>query len=577
MRLERLKSGFLRGALVTIVAVAVFSFFFTSAAYAVNSVTRLPGVIDRPPVYLPKDVKKKAKPGKKAVKEDVKAGGPTVTIRKVEFSGDLIFKEVKLQAIAKPFLNRPITKRDIADLKYKLTKRYYKSGYVLVRVTTPPQKLASGVLKIAIGAGKVGNVSVKGRAVRGHIVRSHFTNRIKRGKYFNEHTVEGAVKNLDDIGGVEAKLSLKPGGAYGTTDLLLTTDKERETIASVSVDNYGSELTGKYVLTASLRKSNLLRMGESLGFTYRRSDKDMQTFMGDVSIPIGLMNIRLEGNYLYSENDIEGSLTALNMEGKTQRGGVALSGKIRNSSKRMIAWRVGGEHRLHESFLDAMLETRDKISQVYVQASYLTRHKYYSFYLDLKATKGIDALDSNSVADPDASRVMGDPMALRFNGRAFSSIGFTRNNHLTLDLQWQIASNELLASDMFSIGGYGSVRGFDVAFASSDAGVQFNAELLHTFILTPSGKHRFYFGPFYDAGSVYDRIRGNRIPPGMAALNPDDKIYSAGLGAELVMKLIPGANTVVRADWAHPLRRHIYEDQTTIAANTFYFKFSQSY
>ncbi|MEE8575059.1 MAG: ShlB/FhaC/HecB family hemolysin secretion/activation protein [Thermodesulfobacteriota bacterium] len=566
LKTKPIKAGLVTFAATAGAATAALLLLFSGAP--VFAVERLPGVVDRPPVELPAEVKRpvEIKPEKmpEVTPFDTGTAG-SVKINEVIFSGDLVFSESVLQGIAKPFIKKPVSPDDITRLKYALLKRYYDKGYVLVKVTTPPQNISSGTLKIIVYAGKIGNIETQNNRLRKYLVRSHFTNRLKKGEVFNERRVETAVKNVDDLGRLKANLNLKPGETFGTTDLLLVTEKERDQFFEITADNYGSRLTGKAQLAANLRLSNFLKFGESISGTYRWSEEGLQSYSSEASLPIGIGNLRLEGNYLYSENDIEGRLAALDAAGITRKAGAAISGKFTNSSKRQILMRVGGEIRRHESFLGGMLETRDDITRAYVEGSILTRYRPLVIYLDGIVSKGFDALGSDIQGEADASTMMGHPKAWRFNGRAYASLAFTRSTYFSVNAQGQLASTHLLASDQFSLGGYGSVRGFRVAKESGEEGVQITTELSQSFSLHPNA--RVSIIPFFDYGAVKSRTAGMVV---------DDKLYSLGVGAEVVMKLFRHTNTTARFDWGRPIRRKTYKDRT-VDHNIFYIRVTQNY
>ncbi len=89
-------------------------------------------------------------------------------------------------------------------------------------------------------------------------------------------------------------------------------------------------------------------------------------------------------------------------------------------------------------------------------------------------------------------------------------------------LTGQYAGDTLLASDLFSIGGYGSVRGFQPAQSTGNSGLQTSIELDQT--VWHNEMWSIAVGPWFDGGWVWNSVPG-------AAL--DSSLYSVGLGAEL--------------------------------------------
>jgi hemolysin activation/secretion protein len=105
----------------------------SSGAWAQSAVNRLPGVIDRPtpevnlpplPRPLPPLV---GAPTPQTVPD---ANAPIPIITQVTFSGNTVESTARLQKVVAPYLNRKLTRGDLAQLKYDITRLYYEDGYI---------------------------------------------------------------------------------------------------------------------------------------------------------------------------------------------------------------------------------------------------------------------------------------------------------------------------------------------------------------------------------------------------------------------------------------------------------------
>jgi len=553
--------------LLTTVAFGAFSLSTAFSSRAALAQERLPGVIDRPPMEVPAEVMEPVEMKPEKVPEMEKPEGQielAAELKEVRLSGDVVLGEKALHRVVAPYLNRPLTRDDIVRLKFDLAKRYYDKGYVLVKITTPPQDLSDGVLDVVVYAGRVGDVVVNSTDIRPSVPAA-MMKKVKKGEIFNERTVESAVKDVDDITNIKARLNLRPGTEVGTTDLVLTAEAAREDVQEFTVDNYGSDLTGNVVFTLDLQKSNLLKMGETMELLLRKSDKDLNTIYASYRTPVLLRNVRLDVNYLNSNNGIGDRLASLQATGRSERFGVALYGDVINMLQRKVSWRAGLDVRRHESFLTGIIESRDDITQAYGEVSYLVRKPGYVLYTSVRVTKGIDFLGSDSMGEGDASRAAGDPQAWRVKPTLYANIRMTENNFLQAYVLGQYASKTLLASDLFAIGGYGSVRGFQPAQETGDNGLQASVEYSYRFVGTEIWDVKA--GPFVDAGTVYNRVAGASV---------DTQLYSAGLGAEAVARYFGFGASKFRFDWAHTLGDYL--DPTTASNNnTFYVRFTQNF
>ena len=528
--------------------------------------TRLPGVIDRPPVELPPSLseEKAEVPSTEAPRlaEPADSGEVVATISKVQFEGTLIFKEKQLQAVVSPYLNQPLTRGGLARLKYDLTKYYYDRGYVLVKVTTPPQNLSAGVMKVVIIAGRIGGIDVSNDVLRASVVK-HLAEPIKSGDVFNERTVESAMQDINEISNVRANLNLRPGREVGTTDLRLNVEKADEDIQQVSIDNYGSELTGEKVARVDLRKSNLLGYGETFGFSGRKSNEDFWSTQVNSTIPLPVSNLKLEADYLYSENDIGDFLSALNSSGKSQRAQVAVSSALVNQRQRKAVVRGGVEWGKYQSYLFNKPETSDTLSKLFVEASYTLRASRFISFVSVRISKGVDVFDANSRGDAGATRIDGDPRSWILRPLVYMNLRVTPKDFLEVIAEGQASSRTLLASDLFAIGGYGSVRGFEPAQATGENGVSININYNHQFNVKP----RWFIeaGPFVDIGLVDNKKSNSTV---------EDTLNSAGLGAEFLYKHSDKLTSKLRLDWAHLL-----DDRNLplVNENTIYARYTQTF
>lgn len=120
----------------------------------------------------------------------------------------------------------------------------------------------------------------------------------------------------------------------------------------------------------------------------------------------------------------------------------------------------------------------------------------------------------------------------------------------------------VLSSDLFTAGGYGSVRGYEPAQSTGDSGASLNADLYRQFDI-PDSRWYAQAGPFVDWGYVHNRVTGSTL---------ENNIYSAGLGAEVNYKHSGKLVSKLRLDWAHPL---VHKSLPDVDSNTFYARFTQ--
>jgi hemolysin activation/secretion protein len=539
---------------------------------AQSAAQRFPGVIDRPVPEVPLPPPATPLPplgGTPAPETVPDANAPVPTVKQVVFSGLGVMSDADLQPIVAPYLNRPLTRGDLARLKYEIARHYYDAGYILVRVVTPPnQDLSGGVLHVRVYEAKIDKVTVgKGAAVRPFITGA-ITSQVHPGDVFNETDVESMVRDLDDLHGAKASVNLAPGSAVGTTALDVKVEKTNDFNQYVSVNNYGSKLTGSWLFNAGLQWGNLLGLGELYNFTFTHSNQDLLTVSGGIQTPIGIKNVILDASYLHSNSDINGTLAALGSDGTTDQAKIGLSSALLNTAKQKVTVRLGFDAgHFQSNILDGTPESDDKTRHVTLDGNYLLRLPNTTVYAALQLSQGVSAFGGSEEGDAMLSRA-GNPEAFIVRPTLFArqnlwSIAGLGTASIKGLVSGQYASDALLASDLFAIGGYGSVRGFEPAEETGDSGLQMSLELDQEVFQTEGWG--ISLGPWFDGGWVWNRLPGAAI---------DDALYSVGLGAELHTDVTTLGDTALRLDWAHPVGSY---QATNIDSDTFYMQLLQNF
>ena len=537
------------------------------ATFAQSAVNRLPGVIDRPTPEVPLPPAPRPLPplvGAPTPETVPDANAPVPTLTQVEFTGNKVESTADLQAVVAPFLNRKLTRGDLAQMKYDITRRYYEDGYILVRVVTPPQDLSKGVLKVTIYEAKIEKIQAN-KGVIAEFVVDGITSQIRPGSVFNETQVESMVRDLDDLAGVAVSVNLRPGSQVGTTDLDVVLKPTNDFTQSVSVNNYGSKLTGEWLFNGNFQYGNLLGLGERYALNVTHSNESLFTIQGGIQTPIGLSNLILDTSYLYSNSDIGNVFATLGQTGSTNDFKIGVSSALLNTAREKITVRAGFDARHLVSHVLNGIQTQsdDQVREFSLDASYLLRLADTTLFTNLQLVQGCQCLGASVPDNPLASVAGGDPAPTIFRGTVFARQNLWTNGSIKGRLTGQYSGNTLLASDLFSIGGYGSVRGFQPAESTGNSGLQTSIELDQT--LWRNEEWSFAVGAWFDGGWVWNSVPGAAI---------DSALYSVGLGAEIHTGVTTIGDTALRFDWAHPVGTY---NSQNIDNDTFYVQLLQTF
>ncbi len=468
-----------------------------------------PGVVDRPimqppvPVRRPTPVPPEPEPlfDRVPVPEE-----PVATINQFVFKGDLLLRESALQVIVEPYRDRLLNRGDVAQLKYELTKYYYAKGYVFVKVTTPPQDLSDGTMEIVIYQGRIGDIRIDVEEDTLNMrMAEAFAWSLNQGDVFRERTAETVLKDINDIPNLTSALRLRPGREVGTTDITLSIDKAEEDRQVLAFDNYGSKFTGRPVARLHLEKSNLFRNGETLSVDLTKSfsgdnHEDLRSVNLNAVFPIGFQNWKTELNYYKAKNEIGEFLTPLDIEGESSEWEIAFSKNLWNQVQRVATVRLGvdsGKYEAEQIFGG----TKDTIAHAFVESSFLRRRARWIYYSNLRVSKGVGWFGAdNKGSAPPRTRPFGDPRTWIVDALVYFNFKLSDSDFVQIYGQGQWADEILLASDLFAIGGYGSVRGFNLSQETGERGVSGTIEWNHYF--APRENWQFQVGAWGDYGTV---------------------------------------------------------------------------
>lgn len=552
--------------LLTITAISVSA---AQPVMAATGTTIQPGVIDRQPRMpeLPVNTGQPAQvqglPSDPALDDYRGSNQPLPTLGAITFNGSTILSSEELNQIGERYIDRPITENDIARLKFDVTKAYADKGNILVKVATPSQNLNTGNLIVNIYEGKIGRVIVQGDAIARYVPEA-FAHDLAGG-VFDEKKATEVINDLNEIKNINSSITLKPGMEPITTDIILNVmDQPGEDENWIGADNYGPKLTGELEADLHLEKSNALGIGEKLSFDGRISEDQLWGAGGGIKVPTGFWNTYADASYSYSENEIGDRLAFLGAEGESHIGEVALSGNLVNNDFNKVNLRGGLQARNHKSTLNGATNSYDKVRRLFVEASYLGLGADTLFLVNGRVSKGMDFLGGSQFGDSRNTRALGEPEAWIFEPTLFVRHNLTSNDFLKFFARGQYADEILLSSDLFAIGGYGSVRGFQPAQETGERGVSATVEYLHQFGLTDNSYVEV--GPWFDIATVDNELSNQTT---------EDTLYSAGLGAKFGANFFNVGETSLRVDWAHPISDT--DGYTDVDDDSFYFRVQQDF
>ena len=221
-------------------------------------------------------------------------------VRSVAFApASEVFSADELKNLSKAYEGKEAVFADLQRLAEEVNAAYRTRGVVTARAIIPPQDVSSGAITIQLVEGKLGEVKVSGNeSTRASYVLSRVD--AEPEKLVNLPALEASLLRFNRTNSAQLRAELKPGQAFGQTDLLIGVVEPKQHSFRLGVDNFGSEVTGKTRVGLSYTNQSLLGWRDVLGLT-AMSASGLKSFSFDYGVPISRSGGRL--NLTHNQDD----------------------------------------------------------------------------------------------------------------------------------------------------------------------------------------------------------------------------------------------------------------------------------
>ena len=205
--------------------------------------------------------------------------------------------------------HRHLTLADLYEAAGQLEQAYARRGFILARVSVPPQRLApGGPVRVAVTDGFIEALDLAHLA---NPLRAAVQARVQPlvgRRHLTQATIERALLLAGDLAGARLRSAIVPGTAAGGVELVVEGRLDRVELQA-NADNSLPAALGSWQFSASLAITDVLRAGDQLYLT-AGSQFDVGRF-GGVRSPLGMIGgglvlpvsasgLTLAGEYLAS-------------------------------------------------------------------------------------------------------------------------------------------------------------------------------------------------------------------------------------------------------------------------------------
>lgn len=459
---------------------------------------------------------------------------PRFTVNAFTFTGNTVFPDSLLKRRLEGFVDLQLNLYDLNQAADAITRFYRDQGFPIARAIIPAQRVERGVVRIEVIEGRVGQIEFVGNDRYSGEVLAPYTAPIPRDGLVTLGGLERSLLLLNDLPGLTARATLRPGAAFGMTDIVIETEEKRAS-GFLALDNRGREEVGEHRLDANLELHNPFGIGDQIGLRMIKSENERLTY-GRVlySLPASPGGLRASLSHARTEYRIGGAFSALGIEGEATTTEYTLSYPARRSRRHNLIYSFGVRRtETHQTALGVVTEDhRIGLISLSVLSNWI--------HDDSSATNASMVLAGNghrnrlgTRQDAQAARLEIDVNHLRAASRTWDL--FLRGN--------MVFSRDALAdTEKFALGGPDSVRAYRTSELRGDQGWQATVELRRQFqILNRPGVAQI----FYDRGVA--KAKGF---PGT------DSLHGWGVG----FSLFPHRNLRVRMEYAHAFSDRVSQD-----------------
>ncbi|KPF50947.1 hypothetical protein IP87_16860 [beta proteobacterium AAP121] len=457
--------------------------------------------------------------------------GVSVQAQGFRVSGARSYPAELLAEMLKPWVGRRLDLNGLNEAAGALTRHYQRNGHLLSYAYIPAQRVADGVIEIAVLEGQLEAVQIvtaQDVRLRDEVIQAH-TDRLATRADAPQPVlladVERQMLLLNDIAGVTARAAFTPGARTGGADMVVSVAEDEPLGLRVSADNHGARSTGELRVGLGLQLRNVSGWGDQ---TDARAMVSRQGGLVSGSlatlVPVGGDGLRLGASLSRLSYELAGSFRELGATGHANTFGVELNYPLLRQANTNLALRMAGE----------MKQLRDEVQLVGRSAPKRNNTLELTLSADhrdswggVSAGRVTAALGALRLLD-DGQRAA-DAAGLQ-TARSYGKLGFQLLRQqalggpfsLTLRLAGQASGGNLDSSEKFSLAGPGAVRAYAPGEASVDQGGLVSVEARYA---------QPYLGGSVSWGLFHERAEGriNRQPTPLLLAGNQPRLSGTGL------------------------------------------------
>lgn len=409
--------------------------------------------------------------------------GQCAAIHEVRLLGMIRYKAADFAVVLGPVKSDCTTIATIDAALRAITNRYVTDGYITSRAFVGPQDLKSGTLTITVFEGQVSAVKGVGDKPYG---------KGELGAAFagvsgqlNLRALEQGVDQLARMGKAEATIDIAPGEVPGTSNVLVRRKAADVWLRPIlSLNNYGSASTGRWQASLGLDADSLLGLADVWSLYYQRNASNdalrgNSAVGGFMSLPHGWWTLSLSAGASRYRSVLEGNGLSFVARGTSWNGSAMLDRMVMRSAATKLSLVADLTVQDSKNYIQGIqLQTgsyRIASAGFGVNWQHKTKRSLYSGRV--KFEQGLGLFGAHTVdTGPGGARGKFSLISADFSANSQWKLGRSELSNLVV-LRGQLGLTNLFPAQRFSLGGPGTVRGFNDDGISGRSGMMAREQL----------------------------------------------------------------------------------------------------
>lgn len=366
------------------------------------------------------------------------------------------------------YAGRCIGREGASLIVKRLSAGLVERGYITTRIGLPEQNLATGVLRLVIVPGVLRAVRFADATPVGDW-RSAFP--LRPGDLINLRDIEQGLEQMKRVPSQDVDFKIEPGDKPGESDIVITVKRSRPWRLGLSLDDSGSQATGRRQNGLTLAVDNLLGANDLLNLGLNADAENDRARRGtrghsiQYSLPWGYWTSTVSQSLYQYHQRIQGINQAFVSSGESASEEIRLQRLIHRNQAGKTSVQFRASRREQKSFLD---DTEIQVQHRTTAAAELSvTHQHYLGAAQITATvahkEGVPWFGGRG----DAANLAAGSPTNRYRMETLD-IGVQVPFRLTdVPLRWnaafrgQTTRNALYTTEQMAIGGRYTVRGFN--------------------------------------------------------------------------------------------------------------------